>query len=86
MAPLRIRVTTSVLTASRASVDFSGEDMNMGLLHAELHGTEAGQFQGEIVLPVCVSGRMRWRATLQLALAHGAYRVPFRFEAPMSKL
>jgi hypothetical protein len=85
MVPLHIEMSASGFIPTRVSLDFAGEDMNMGLLRPELLGTEPGRFQGEMVLPVCVSGPMRWRATLMLESDRGAFQIPFRFEAPLAR-
>ena len=52
----------------------------------ERHGTEPlaaadGRHVGETTLPVCVTGRMVWQATVMLEVGRKNITVPFRFES-----
>lgn len=78
VAPLRVEV---VLPApyERVEVDFAGVDMNMGLNRPRLEALGDGRYQGEATLPVCVSGKMDWQATLLLEQGRQRVAIPFRF-------
>lgn len=80
-APLEIMVEIDGIAADKVSVDFAGADMNMGFNRPNLHPAGAGRFVGQATLPVCVTGRMIWQATVLLEGGGRRLAVPFRFEA-----
>jgi hypothetical protein len=64
------------------SLDFAGVAMDMGLNRVTLVPSADGRFVGETTIPVCVTGRMLWRATLVVEADRRRIAVPFLFEAP----
>lgn len=83
-APLEILVELEVAAADRVSVDFAGVSMNMGFNRPKLSAVEGGRpgrFAGQTTLPVCVTGRMVWQATVLVESGRTRIAVPFRFEA-----
>ena len=74
-------VTVSVqgATPSRVEVDFAGIDMNMGFNRPELKTDGTGRFVGEATLPVCITGRMNWQATVLVESGRERIAIPFRF-------
>ena len=62
-----------------AEIDFAGVDMNMGLNRFSLKEARPGEWQAEARIPVCVTGRMAWQATLTVASGQRRISVPFRF-------
>lgn len=81
--PLQIKVTLTGITASKLEIDFSGEAMNMGFNRRMLVAGKDGRFSGDAMLPVCITGRMLWRATLLVETERQRIAVPFLFEAPL---
>jgi len=79
MQPLSLEVVVEGTEASNVELDFRGVDMNMGLNRAQLHAESEGRFQGEGVLPVCMSRRMLWEARVLLRTERGLVAAPFRF-------
>lgn len=77
--PLRLEVRVQGLSVSRAAVDFTGVDMNMGFNRAELGPEAPGSFSGEGMLPVCVRGRMQWQARVLLESERGLVSADYRF-------
>lgn len=75
--PVKVRVQGD--TAQRVEIDFSGVDMNMGFNRLALAPQTGGVFAGEATLPVCVTGRMIWQATVLLEQGRTRIAVPFRF-------
>ena len=80
-APLVVSVEIAGLTADKVAVDFAGVDMSMGFNRRELAAAGAGKFAGETVLPVCVTGRMLWQATVLVEQGGRRIAAPFHFEA-----
>lgn len=78
--PMRVIVTVEGAQAERVTVDFEGVDMNMGLHRLPLAAAD-GRHVGETTLPVCVTGRMVWQATVMLEVGRKNVTVPFRFES-----
>jgi hypothetical protein len=62
-------------------VDFAGVSMNMGFNRPALVPAGPGQFTGQATLPVCVTGRMTWQATVLVEAGRTRIAVPFRFDA-----
>ena len=56
----------SGLDADKVEIDFAGASMNMGYNRQALAPGASGHFAGEATLPVCVTGRMTWQATLMV--------------------
>lgn len=79
--PMRVIVTTEGLRADRVEVGFTGVDMNMGLHLLPLAVEGDFRHVGETTLPVCVTGRMVWQATVRLEVGRKDISVPFRFES-----
>jgi hypothetical protein len=83
IVPLEMRVDIEGISAAKVAVDFAGVDMNMGFNRQTLGAAKAGtgQFSGQGTLPVCVTGRMLWQATVLIETGRTRIAVPFRFEA-----
>ncbi|ABC29805.1 conserved hypothetical protein [Hahella chejuensis KCTC 2396] len=62
-----IRLQLQGVKADQIRVDFEGADMYMGLNQTRLTQMADGSYQGEGYLPVCITGRMAWRATIFIA-------------------
>ncbi|MEW6164739.1 MAG: hypothetical protein AB1642_06730 [Pseudomonadota bacterium] len=79
--PLDLAVTLSGREAERVQVDFAGVSMNMGFNRPGLQPVGGGRFAGQATLPVCVTGRMTWQATVLIESGGARIAVPFRFDA-----
>jgi hypothetical protein len=82
--PLHVGVRIAGMTADKVEIDFSGLSMNMGYNRKTLIADAQGVHRGEAMLPVCVSGRMVWQATVVIETGRQRIAVPFLFEAPAS--
>jgi hypothetical protein len=76
-----IRVNVNGVRPDRVRVDFAGVDMSMGFNRQTLLADGEGWFSGHTTLPVCVTGRMLWQATVLVDSGSRRVAVPFRFEA-----
>lgn len=84
IAPLAMQVELEGANADRVSVDFAGVSMNMGFNRPGLEpvaGAAGRRFSGQATLPVCVTGRMIWQATVLVESGAQRIAVPYRFEA-----
>jgi len=75
--PFELRVEAA--GARSVVVDFAGVDMDMGYNRPTLTEASPGVFTGQATLPVCVTGRMTWQATVLLDTPTARLAVPFRF-------
>lgn len=82
--PLQATVTFTGLAPDKVELDFAGVVMDMGFNRMTLTPAGEGRYVGETTIPVCVTGRMLWRATLVVESARRRIAVPFQFEAPTS--
>lgn len=78
---MAVEIEGAEAAATKVAVDFAGVDMNMGFNRQGLPAAGAGRFTGQAILPVCVTGRMTWQATVLVESGRTRIAVPFRFEA-----
>lgn len=81
---LQVEVKTAGLEAGRVEIDFAGVDMNMGYNRPQLvaaNGAGPGVFRGEAALPVCITGKMAWVATVLVETGRSRIAAPFRFDS-----
>lgn len=79
--PLEVEVTLEGSGAERVKVDFAGVEMSMGYHRPTLRALTPQRHVGQATLPVCVTGRMLWQATVLVETGAQRIAVPFRFEA-----
>ncbi|MEI7612828.1 MAG: hypothetical protein WCK63_07965 [Betaproteobacteria bacterium] len=79
--PFQVAVTLSGITAQSVEVDFAGVSMNMGFNRKTLIAKGDGRFFVDAMLPVCISGRMAWLATVVVETSNHRIAVPFMFES-----
>ncbi|WP_228276502.1 hypothetical protein [Dechloromonas sp. H13] len=77
--PFQVEVRIDGLSVSRVEVDFAGVDMNMGLNRPQLVASAPGLYAAEATLPVCITGRMDWQATVLVESGSQRIAIPFRF-------
>ena len=80
--PLQIDVRVSGVNVHRVELDFSGRTMEMGPNRTVLAPVGGGSYRGSAMLPVCVTGRMDWLATLLVDTGGGRLAARFDFSAP----
>lgn len=78
---LLVSVELAGLDAEKVAIDFAGVSMNMGVNRQGLERMAPGSFAGRTTLPVCVSGRMAWQATVLVESGRKRIAVPFQFDA-----
>ncbi len=79
--PFEMDVAIGGPGADKVAVDFAGVDMSMGFNRTTLRAIDAQHHVGRTALPVCVTGRMLWQATVLVEIGRTRIAVPFRFEA-----
>lgn len=80
LQPFHLKLRTGgAETVEAVMVTFLMRGMDMGLNRYRLIGTPGGVWEGDVTLPVCVSGRSDWIAAFELITAARRYRlqVPF---------
>ncbi len=63
-AKVIIKNTTQKI--SKVKLNFEGVEMNMGENNFDLSATKNNEFQGEIIIPMCVTGKMLWRVSAEI--------------------
>lgn len=79
LRPLRLAVKVEGMEAGKVEIDFTGVDMNMGYNRPELKRENGNRFTGQATLPVCITGRMAWQATVMATTDKIRVAAPFRF-------
>lgn len=79
--PLTVEVRLTGIEARKVAVDFAGVDMNMGYNRPELPPAGPGRFTSTASLPVCITGKMAWSATVLVETDRQRISVPFRFDS-----
>ncbi|WP_301101008.1 hypothetical protein [Propionivibrio sp.] len=80
--PLQVSVRIAGIVADKVEIDFAGLSMNMGYNRITLVADGKGGYSGDATLPVCITGRMAWQATLVVETGRQRIAVPYLFEAP----
>jgi hypothetical protein len=75
--PFDFSVRLTGVEARSVSVRFEGVKMNMGQYSEALARGDDGGFAARMTLPVCVTGSMRWRATVLVDTREGRLALPF---------
>ena len=78
LKPFRVSLSSD-LALDAVSVSLEMQGMDMGQNHYRLLKTDTGNWQADITLPICTSGRSDWIAVFDLQGGGGHYRlsVPF---------
>ena len=79
VVPMSVDIQLEGVEGISAGVDFAGVDMNMGFNLVPLGKHDSTHFAGQASLPICISGKMRWIATLQLETNKQLWHIPFEF-------
>lgn len=83
LKPLQLQVTVTGSEVLGVEVDLAGTEMKMGYNRPQL-ARQAGngsRFLALASLPVCITGRMEWDATVLVNTGNALIAVPFRFES-----
>jgi hypothetical protein len=81
LRPLTVRLIWPGDKAARVYFAVSGVEMTMGVNQTLLREIGAGHYLGQITLPVCVTGPMRWRAEFIIEDGQGRLVLPFEFDS-----
>ncbi len=78
--PLSVAIETAGFPVDTVSIEFSGVNMDMGLIKNELVDIGVGSFAGETILPVCVRRQMSWQAMVTATGPDNVHQATFGFE------
>lgn len=78
--PFTVEAKVAGWHAERVDIEFEGVDMNMGMFRETLSGGDSGVYEARITLPVCVTGAMRWHATLIVRHSRGEAHAVFKMK------
>lgn len=81
LKPLRLLAVVSGAEVRKIEVDFAGVDMKMGYNRPVLEEIGEGRFSGQANLPVCITGKMQWQATVLADTGKEIVAAPFIFDA-----
>ena len=84
LRPITINVRFDNKTAATAWLDLKGVDMDMGLNRAKLQAQDGKTLQGQITIPICLTGTMRWQLELHLDEGPQSETIGFNFSAPLN--
>ena len=79
LKPLKLLAVVSGAEVQKIEIDFAGVDMKMGYNRPQLENLGEGRFAGQGNLPVCITGRMPWEATVLIEAGRTSIAAPFRF-------
>lgn len=79
LATLQVEVRLASLAAERAEFDLAGAEMAMAPNRTQLVRAAPGIYRGTTTLPVCVTGKMKWQATVILETESRRIAIPFSF-------
>lgn len=79
MAAFPVEVQLRGLAADAVTVDFRMQGMDMGVNRAQLQDLGGGRWRGDVILPVCTTGRADWLAVVDVRSAKGGWQAVFPF-------
>lgn len=82
LKPLTVEARFDQASAVNATVDLNGASMEMGLNTTRLKRTDDKALGGELIIPICLTGSMRWRLKVQLTDGEHKESASFEFVAP----
>ncbi len=77
--PFQVALDTRGIDALRVELDFSGVEMDMGYNRALLTPVGEGRYTAEVIIPVCIMGKMTWRATAIIHTREQRLSIPYEF-------
>lgn len=77
--PFQVSLTTVGIDPSKIELDFAGVEMDMGYNRTVLKSAGDGRYLAEITIPVCVTGQMKWRATVIVHTRGQRLSIPYEF-------
>lgn len=80
LKPVQFDLATST-PLDEVRIELQGRDMDMGPNQTRLIERAPQRWQGSATIPVCLTGRMRWDATVSLRRGERVERLSFGFEA-----
>lgn len=80
MQPLLVAVSATA-PLDEVRLDLAGRDMDMGPNQTRLNRQGTLRWQGSATIPICLTGRMRWEATLRIRRGDQQESLRFGFEA-----
>ncbi len=75
---LNLDIKLGPLDVERIEIDFEGSQMEMGINRTRLSGSHS-HFTGQTMLPICITGRMEWVATILVTTPQRKIAIPFYF-------
>ncbi len=82
--PIAFTLQSQANEFNSANIEFEGVEMNMGVFRQALSSSGTDQFAGSLVLPLCVTGPMRWRVRLLVNGREGLREIEFQLETTSS--
>lgn len=77
--PFTVAAAVDGPAPARIEIDFAGLDMDMGENRKPLQAAGDGRYVAQVALPVCITGDMRWRATLLIERDGQRLALPYEF-------
>jgi hypothetical protein len=77
--PFQVSLATRGINPGKVELDFAGIEMDMGYNRTVLKSAGDGNYFAEITLPVCITGRMKWRATVIVHTRRERLSIPYEF-------
>lgn len=79
--PIQLKLRLEGLQPQHVELQLQSESMDMGLNRYTFNDQGNRRYGAELILPVCISNRMTWRADINVQTADGLVQFPFRFES-----
>ena len=81
--PITVDLNFDAPSEANATVALVGIEMDMGINTIKLQRLTPKTMQGKLVIPICLSGTMKWALTLTLQHRDQEERFQFNFSAPL---
>lgn len=77
--PFQVVLDTRGVDALKVELDVSGMEMDMGYNRIPLNPVGQGRYTAEVIIPVCIMGKMTWRATAIIHTRGQRLSIPYEF-------
>lgn len=84
LQPITFKLRFDNNAVANAWVDLNGVDMDMGPNRAKLQALDEKTLIGQITIPICLTGTMRWQLNLHLDEGRHSETIRLTFSAPLS--
>ena len=83
LQPITLALSFEVANGATVNAQLEGREMDMGPNMAAMKRLDSHHLSGQLVIPVCLTGTMKWRLSLHIREGAAEQSLAFEFDAPI---